>query len=415
MTETSGPTLRPSPLDRLSQLEPNKMWSADEIRAYARELGVTEQTLRHWLAARRTPGRPVAPNPTPEPGTRQMGYRDAVRRLRAAVSVTAGDHLLSRIPDSDVATFRADAYRRLTPSEFARVDAVYTAGLEATCRWLTARTGRPCRHDLDRRADPVWFGRDEVARAEYARSVLRPRPATRGVRPGGSGVGPVDEWTDILGLYRFLGEFVAGSPGRGNTVVRLRGAQAAFLLHGMRLELPPDLNQSVGPGLTTVRLDSRTVERIRAEAADPVDAAALATVLFTGATTVELGAVPRVGLMRDALIFTGPIGYARAADVYVWVIPRSARDLLHQANAHQEARGYPGPKLFAGALGGAGRRLRATAAQCGAALPPLHHWHHSWIRRAGLLRGLDSAEYVRNTDLLFGLRFVPAPGPPRDE
>ncbi|MGI5218611.1 hypothetical protein [Nocardia sp. CA-290969] len=354
------------------------------------------------------------PNPVPEPGTRQMGYREAGRRPRATVSVTAGDHLLSRIPDSDVATFRADAYRRLTPAEFARVDAVYTAGLEATCRWLTARSGLPCRHDLDRRGDPIWFGRDEVAVAEHMRSVLRPRPAPRGFLPGASGAGPVDEWLDILGLYRFLGSFVAGSPGRGNTVVRLRGAQASFLLHGMRLDLPPDLNYSVGPGLTTVRLDSRTVERIRIGAGHPVDAAALATALFTGATMVELGAVPRAGLTRDALIFTGPIGYARAADVYVWVIPRSARDLLHDAYLHQEGCADRGPKLFAGALGGAGRRLRSTAARCGVVLPALHHWNHSWIRGAGLLRGLESPEYVRNSDLLFGLRLIPSPGPARE-
>ncbi|WP_280399584.1 hypothetical protein [Nocardia carnea] len=412
MTETSGPTLRPSPLDRLFQLDRNQEISADEMRTYARELGVSERTLGQWLAARRAAETPVAPNRAPEPGTRQMGYRDAGRRPRVPVSVTAGDHLLSRIPDSDVATFRADAYRRLSPSEFARVDAVYTAGLEATCRWLNARSGLPCRHDLDRRADPVWFGRDEVARAEYARSVLRPRPAARSVLPGGSGAGSVDEWIDILGLYRFLGGFVAGSPGRGNTVVRLRGAQAAFLLHGMRLDLPPDLNYSVGPGLTTVRLDSRTVEQIRAGAPDPVAAAALATVLFTGATMVELGAVPRVGLMGDALIFTGPIGYARAADVYVWVIPRVAQDLLHEADLHREAHGDRGPRLFAGALGAAGRRLRDTAARCGLALPATRHWNHSWIRRTGLLRGLEAPEYVRNSDLLFGLRFIPSPGPP---
>lgn len=415
MTETSGPTLRPTPLDRLFQLDRNERLSTDDMLTYARELGVSEPELRQWLVARGATGTPVASNRAPEPGTRQMGYRDAGRRPRATVSVTAGDHLLSRIPDSDVATFRADAYRRLTPSEFARVDAVYTAGLEATCRWLTARTGLPCRHDLDQRADPAWFGRDEVVRAEYARSVLRPRPAVRGVLPGGSATGSVDEWLDILGLYRFLGGFVAGSPGRGNTVVRLRGAQAAFLLHGMRLDLPPDLNYSVGPGLTTVRLDSRTAEQIRAGAADPVAAAALATALFTGATMVELGAVPRVGLMRDALIFTGPIGYARAADVYVWVIPRAARALLHEASLPRADRADLGPRLFAGALGGAGRGLRDTAARCGVAMPALHHWNHSWIRQTGLLRGHESPEYVRNTDLLFGLRLVPAPGSLRGE
>ncbi|MBF6351390.1 hypothetical protein IU448_20580 [Nocardia flavorosea] len=344
-----------------------------------------------------------------EPGTRQMGYRDAGRGPRLRASLTTGDDLLARIPDSDVATFRADARRYLTPSEFARVDALYTQGLEATCRWLTARSGRPCRHDLESRSGPSWFGPDEVAWAERMRAVLRPRPVAQRF-PAARGVRPVDEWLDILGLYRFLGGFVAGSPGRGHTVVRLRGAQAAFLLHGMRLELPPDLNYSVGAGMSTVRLDTGTVERIRARIADPVDAAALATMLFTGATAVELGCVPRAALTGDTLVFTGPIGYSRAADVYVWVVPPSARALLQEACDHQATRTESRSKLFAGAVGAAGGRLRDTAARCEIALPESHHWHRSWIRQAGLLRGQEQPEYVRNTDLLFGLRLVPQPG-----
>lgn len=350
----------------------------------------------------------------PEPGTRQMGYRDAGHRPRLRVSLTTGDDLLARIPDSDVATFRADAYRSLTPAEFARVDAVYTRGFEATCRWFTARSGQPCRHDLDRRADPIWFGRNEVAWAERMRTVLRPRPAARRFPPA-RGVGRTDEWLDILGLYRFLGSFVAGSPGRGHTVVRLRGAQAACLLHGMRLELPPDLNYSVGTGMTTRRLDTTTVEWIRERIADPVDAAALATMLFTGATTVELGCVPRVASTGDALVFTGPIGYSRAADVYVWVIPPAARALVQEACAYRETHPGGSPKLFAGAIGAAGGRLRDTAARCGIALPESHHWHRSWIRQTGLLRGQEQPEHVRNTDLLFGLRLATGPGPVRGE
>lgn len=356
-----------------------------------------------------------APFRVPEPGTRQMGYRDAGHdpRLRVSLTTTGGD-LPARIPDSDIATFRADAYRRLTPAEFARVDAVYTQGLEATCRWFAARSGRPCRHDLERRTDPVWFARDEVAWAERMRTVLRPRPAARRFPPART-VGPTDEWLDILGLYRFLGGFVASSPGRGHTVVRLRGAQAAFLLHGTRLELPPDLNYSVGTGMTTVRLDSGTVEKIRARIAGPIDAAALATMLFTGATMVELGCVPRVASTGDALVFTGPIGYSRAADVYVWVIPPAARPLLRDAYDYRANHAEGGSKLFAGAVGAAGRRLRDTAARCGIALPESHHWHSSWIRQTGLLRGQEPPEHVRNTDLLFGLRLVPWPGPARGE
>lgn len=313
--------------------------------------------------------------------------------------MTTGDDLLTCIPDSDVPTFRADAYRSLTSEEFARLDAVYAEGIDATCRWLTARTGRPCRHATHsaaghNAADYLW---DQYLQAP----------------PGLPEAGNTGEQREILGLYRFLGELVCGSPGRGHTIARLRGAQAGFLLHGMRLDLPADLNYSVGPGLTTERIDDELLERIRAHTPNPVDAAALAMVLCTGATMVELRSVPCTAITRGALVFTGPIGYGQAADVYVWVVPPPVWELLHAARIYQEAHAGLTAKLFAGAIGGAGGRLRRTAARCGITVPHSHHWHHSWIRRAGLLRGVDQPEHVRNTDLLFALRLCSNPGPAR--
>ncbi|WP_063058747.1 hypothetical protein [Nocardia sienata] len=379
MSETSGATLRPSKLDRLIQLE-NEELSVDDMPGSQR---------------------------VPEAATRIMGYRDAEHRDPVVeVVLTAGDDALPRIPDSDVTTFRADAHRELTAPEFARLDAVYTDGIDATCRWLTARTGRPCAHHPNGIAATIPFGEPGTAGYLWEHS-----PSTPG--PGFPEAGRPGERHEIRGLYRFLGELVCGSPGRGHTVARLRGAQAGFLLHGMRLELPSDLNYSVGPGLTTAGIDESTIGRIRTRTANPADAAALATVLCTGATMVELGSVPCTGLTRDGLMFTGPIGYVQPADLYVWVLPGPVRTLLHEARAYQEARPQPVSKLFAGAIGGAGRRLRHTAARCEVTMPDLHHWHHSWIRRTGLLQGTETPEPARNTDMLFALRLCPNPAPPR--
>ncbi|WP_157224357.1 hypothetical protein [Nocardia paucivorans] len=322
--------------------------------------------------------------------------------------VTA-DETLPRLPDSDVGTFRADAYRGLPPEQFTRVDAVYNEGLEWTCRWFAARAGHPCRHDLDQKPEPYWLGPDDVALAEHMRGVLRSPRAVRRRLPERSYAGQIDEWHDMLGLYRFLGEIVADSPGRAHTVARLRGAQAAFLLHGMRLDLPPDLLYSVGPGLTTTRLDAETVERIRVRTDNPVDAAALVTALFTGATSMELNAVPCASLTPEELVFAGPIGCARAADVYVWVIPPPARPVLRAARTYQETRADPAPKLLAGAVGGAGQRLRVLADLCEVTLPEPHHWHHSWIRQSGLIRHIEQPHHVRNSDLLFALHLAPRP------
>lgn len=414
VTEASIPTLRPSALDRLARLDEDGTLSADHVRSASQKLGVSERTLWRWLAARKVKSAPMAGEELPEAVTRRIGYRQVItgQAETAIVAMAVGDEILPRLPDSDVDTFRADAYRGLSPEEFARVDAVYARGIDATCRWLTAHGGRPCRHDPDQKPDPNWLGPGDAALAEHMRNVLRPRHAVRRRLPDRPYTGQLDEWHDTLGLYRFLGELVSDSPNRAHTIARLRGAQAAFLLHGRRLDLPSDLTYSVGPGLTTKRLEEETVERIRARTRNPVDAAAIATVLFTGATIMELNAIPCASLTSEALIFTGPIGCARPADVYVWVIPTPARPLLQAARMYQETRAHPNPKLLAGAVGGAGDRLQATAALCEVTLPELHHWHHSWIRQAGLLRRIEQPRYVRNTDLLFALHLTPHPRPP---
>ncbi|WP_330230729.1 hypothetical protein OHA40_33130 [Nocardia sp. NBC_00508] len=321
----------------------------------------------------------------------------------------AGDGLLPQVSDGDVTTFLADAYRSLPPAEFARIDAVYTNGIRATCRWLAEHNGQPCDHDLNRHDQRRWLDPLGAGLAAHMLTVLQPRLAVPDRLRQGSGGGLVAEWNDILSLYRFLGGLVADSPSRGHTITRLRGAQAAFLLHGLRLDLPPDLAYSVGPGLTTTPIDHETITRIRARTANPVEAAALATALFTGATAMELNAIPCVALTADALIFNGPIGYAHAPDLYVWAIPPLARPLLYEARVYREAHDTPNSKLFAGAVGGAGFRLRRLAAACEVTLPDLYHWHHSWIRQAGLLRMSEQPTPVRNTDFLFGLKLAPRP------
>ncbi|MEU2037080.1 hypothetical protein [Nocardia niwae] len=490
MVDASVPTLRPSELERLAQLDEHNELSAEQVRSSSKRLGVPEEDLRRWLADRRGASAPAdrddAPEPpttridapesagaradaepaarqtgvpepattqtggsepaatrigvpepattrigvpepattrigvpepattrinVPEPPTKYVGYGEGNPRPSRIITLSdaVGDGLLPQISDGDVTTFRADAYRSLPSKEFARIDAVYTDGIQTTCRWLAEHTGRPCRHDLNQNGVGSWLGPRGAGLAEYMLSVLQPRLASPDRFPQGHSAGVVDEWNDILSLYRFLGSLVADSPGRGHTITRLRGAQAAFLLHGLRLDLPPDLAYSVGPGLTTVPIDDDLVARIRARTADPVDAAALATALFTGATAMELNAIPSVALTADALIFNGPIGYTHAPDLYVWAIPPAARPLLYDARVHQEARPASNGKLFAGAIGGAGFRLRRLAAACEVTLPDLYHWHHSWIRQAGLLRRSEQPTPARNTDLLFGLKLAPRP------
>ena len=89
-------------------------------------------------------------------------------------------------------------------------------------------------------------------------------------------------WRDEAGLQLFPSELVATAPTRRHTVALVRGAQAAFLLHGPLLDVPPDLEHQRGPGLSSPELTSTVAQRLRTPLAHPVIAAALATAVITG-------------------------------------------------------------------------------------------------------------------------------------
>lgn len=445
MSDVSAPTLRLSALNKLVQLDQQQQLTGAHVRATAQQTGLSERLIWQWLASRRTTYLPPLPDSTPattvpsgpqtvesDPATQKIGTaQDALTRKvgygqntltrrvgygtvkggpgKTTLAVAIGDEVVPRIPDSDVRSFRADAYRSLPHAEFARIDAVYRDGIQASCRWLARHSGRECRHDVDQDGSGCWLGRDDREFAEHMARVLFPDLTTSPAGFGGTGSTVAEEWTDILGLYRFLGELVLDSPGRGHTIARLRGAQASFLLHGLYLELPNDLAYSVGTGLTTVPLGADDVDRIETLTTNPVDAAALALALCTGAIPMELGAIPCNALCEDTLVFRGPIGYAHAPDLYVWVIPPPARGLVHRARDYQQTRQVPQHKLLAGAVGGSGQTLQETAATCGITLPDQHNWHRNWIRQTGLLRRRAHTAPVRNSDLLFGLKLASKP------
>lgn len=196
--------------------------------------------------------------------------------------------------------------------------------------------------------------------------------------------GRARRWHATVGLYRFLGDLVVDSPGRTHTLVRLRGAQAAFERHGLTLALPPHLNHMVGVGLTTTPITEQVIARIQARVANPAHAAALTTVLFTGATYRELTFLPRRAVTGDTIIFTGTRGTHHPADLGVWVIPPPARPVLHVAVIFQETRAVPADRLFTDAIGRNGR-LHHTARMCGLMLPALHPWRDGWLHSTAVL------------------------------
>ncbi|WP_330766958.1 hypothetical protein [Rhodococcus sp. M8-35] len=272
---------------------------------------------------------------------------------------------LPALPDSDAATFLTDAAAALSRADHTRVAAIYHQAAGTACRRLTACGRSP---DLARRM---------LAYLPAPRSHLR---TLYGTIPHGR----ARHWHATVGLCRFLGDLVADSPGRTHTLTRLRGAQAAFERHGLPLALPPNLNHMVGVGLTTTPVTEQAIARIRGRVANPAHAAALATLLFTGATYRELTFLPRCAVIGDTVIFPGTCGADQPADLGVWVVPAAARPLLHAAVVFQETRAVPADRLFADAIGRAGR-LHRTARNCGLMLPALHPWRDGWLRRTGIL------------------------------
>ena len=272
---------------------------------------------------------------------------------------------LPAVPGSDHATFLGDAAAVLSRADYARVAAIYHQAAETTSRRLTACGRAP---DLARRM---------LAALPAPRSHLRMLYGT--IPPG-----RIHHWHTIVGLYRVLGDLVADRSGRNHTVTRLRGAQAAFERHGLPLALPPHLNHMVGVGLTTTPIIEQVIARVRGRVANPAHAAALATLLFTGATYRELTVLPRRALTGDTLVFPGTCGVTHPADLRVWVIPPSAQPLLHAAALFQETRAVPTDRLFADVIGRNGR-LHRIARACGLRIPALHPWRDVWLRRTGIL------------------------------
>ncbi|WP_280497891.1 hypothetical protein [Nocardia asiatica] len=292
---------------------------------------------------------------------------------------------LPQVPDTDVAAFLTDAKSALADREFTRVETVYTQAIQSTCAWLAGHTGRPCALAHAGGGDGVWLGAEDAAFAERMLEALHNRHTrVRKLYEQRPEAG-IASWHETLGLYRILAAAVADSPGPYTTVTRLRGVQAGFALHGIRLELPPNLAYSVGPGLTTTVVDQQLVDRIRARTAGPAHAAAVAVQLFTGATVKELKALPCVAFAINALIYTSPVDPADPAQLCVWPVPPAARPLLEAALLFQATRPEPSGQLLTGAVGALGQVLQDTFTVTGLTIPARHPWRYGWLPQTAML------------------------------
>ncbi|MFH8224738.1 hypothetical protein ACH4C2_37015 [Streptomyces sp. NPDC018057] len=269
-------------------------------------------------------------------------------------------HPLPAPPRASVAAFRAQAWRRQNGADFARTDAHYRAGYAAARTWL-ARTLAP--------GQPTACGAEDAAR-----SAEPSEPTPFGLR-------------ESEALRLFLSRLTVSSPSPAHTVARVRGAQAGLLSCAVLLNVPDELTQCAGPGITTVPLTARTVHTITTHLPNPLRAAAIAALLCTGTATgllamTQIAGVDeqatRIAIDRDGRINIGAPPTAR----HLYAIPPRARPLLAAALAFRRRtpRTAPAHGLFANCFGTT-PRLEALIADAGLPVPALNHprtggdWH----------------------------------------
>ena len=210
---------------------------------------------------------------------------------------------LPSLPRSGVAAFRADCWRRQNDLDFAHTDSQYRAGYAAARTWL-------------------------------ARHTLAPAPDTS--QPADAGQDEPAPWQDMEGLRLFLSRLTVLSPSPQHTLARVRGAQAGFLSQALLLDVPDDLAERGGPGITTVPITPRVAYTLATQLPNPLRAAAVAALLFTGTaqpllSLTQLASVDdyatRLAIDRDSRINIGVPPGPR----HMYAIPPRARPLLRAA------------------------------------------------------------------------------------
>ncbi|MFJ9371299.1 hypothetical protein ACIRRA_43810 [Nocardia sp. NPDC101769] len=256
--------------------------------------------------------------------------------------------------------------------------------MDTVCRALAEYEGVSAEHH-EHYIEPAWRERADLGDdGPHLGRLRRRRPhgpvhdfLAEHVAPGEDS----PRWTDLQRLRRILGVLIADSPGPNYTITRLRGAQAAFWLHGWYLELR-NLPCAVGPGLTTIPFTAELAARIRAGLASSVRAAALAVTVFTGALPGELTALRGDHMAADgSWIASGPQGHR------VFVVPTLARPLLLAARTYLQLTDPQTKGLLIDSTGAYGRTVRASSADaCRILLPARHSYNLTWLANASAFR-----------------------------
>ncbi|MFD7498011.1 hypothetical protein ACFV8T_37665 [Streptomyces sp. NPDC059832] len=209
-------------------------------------------------------------------------------------------HPLPDLPRSDAATFLPECRRSLNKADFAHADGQYQAGYAAARTWL-------------------------------ARSASVSTPPAENTGPD-----ETTAWQDMEGLRLFLARLTVSSPSPQHTLARVRGAQAGFLSRALLLDIPDNLAERGGPGITTVPITPRVAHTLATHLPNPLRAAAVAALLFTGTAPsllamTQIASVDenatRLAIDRDSRVHIGMPPGPR----HMYAIPPRARPLFTAA------------------------------------------------------------------------------------
>ncbi|MGV9679115.1 hypothetical protein ACWDSJ_27865 [Nocardia sp. NPDC003482] len=318
--------------------------------------------------------------------------------------VVADEPDLPPVPYAEFDRFRADAARTLSADQFARLDTVYAWTQRQVCRALVAHAHASADSCWEHPVLTAWSARARFGddRPHTGRLPLRTQAARVGEYADYDRLAEREEfprWTDRRWLRELLVSLVADSPGPNYTVTRLRGAQAAFGLHGWRLDLP-NLPFAVGPGLTTVPITSALIHRIRTRTTSPTHAAGLALTLATGAPQRELLALRGDSLTEDAT-------FVRSGQHRMFAVPPPARPLLLAARTFVWLTHPHRTGLLNHGIGAHGHTVRATADQCELRLPARHAWKLTWVANATARRHWPRLRPGLDAELRYALLLDP--------
>jgi hypothetical protein len=307
----------------------------------------------------------LPPSTTPEPVP--MYCRPVSAQPPGEAAARALEQTLPGLPRGELPRFRAQLYRALAPEEFACADALYTAGMDSACAFLTGHRA---------------YGHDAAGRYPDAGD-----PAGRYPRA----------WADTRALRSYLLSVVSASPSHEHSMTLIRGAQAGFLLHGLLLSTPADLGRHRGPGFFDIALTPAIADQIRTHIPHPQCAAALAVVLATGMNPEDLHSPQVEDLSDDGSTLLLRDFSLKLPDIEVYLpIPVFARDLLLAARAHALLEGRQHyEELLNNGFGPQAWKVYTTAEACGLDLQrpsrwsSLDYWHRGstcvWV--AGALHG----------------------------